>query len=79
MPKKNNKVWVGETTYITAGETIATCVINKSRVVYIHYKNGYYSLIEGLQNLLNFLNGDTSERFACVENYNDVLVEFDKI
>ena len=79
MTEKNNKVWVGGTTYITAGETIDTCVINKNRVVYVHYKNGYYSLIKGLQNLLNFINGDTTERFACVESNNDLLVELDRI
>ena len=79
MTEKNNKVWVRETTYIIPGETIDTCVINKNRVVYVHYKNGYYSLIEGLQNLLDFLNGDTTQRFACVESSNDVLVELDKI
>lgn len=79
MTKKNHKVWVGATTYITAGETIDTCIVNRNRAIYVHHKNGYYSLIEGLQGLLSFLGGETSERFACVETMKDVLAALDEI
>ena len=79
MTKMMNKVWL-ETEYLrSAGETIEACIIDGKRIIYVYYENGYYSLIEGIKNLMNFLNGDTSERFACCETMNDVLVELDRI
>ena len=77
--KTNSKVWLN-TEYINhAGETIETCIINGKRVIYVHYENGYYSLIEGVKNLLNFLHGDTTERFACCETMDEVYDELNKI
>lgn len=80
MTKMNKKhIWL-ETEYLrNAGETIEACIINGERIIYVHYENGYYSLIEGIKNLMNFLNGDTSERFACCETMNDVFVELDRL
>ena len=60
------------TEYIYGDETIEPCIIDGKRIIYCHFKNGYYSLIEGLCNLMAFLNGDTSERFACVHDFNEV-------
>lgn len=60
------------TEYIRADETVEAAIIDGKRIIYVHFKNGYYSLIEGLCNLMTFLNGDTSERFACVEDFREV-------
>ena len=61
--------------YIKADETVQTCIINKDNVVinvvYVHYKNGYYSYIFGLDSLMNFLNGDVNERRYCSDNTED--------
>lgn len=51
-----------------ADETIQTIIVNHDKVVYCHYKNGYYSYIIGVQNLYNFLAGDTDARFFCSED-----------
>lgn len=60
------------TEYIYGDETVEPCIIDGKRIIYCHFKNGYYSLIEGIANLLNFLNGDTSERFFCADNFSDI-------
>ena len=64
--------WLNETHYFRADETIETAIVDGERVIYMHYKNGYYSLIEGLDNLLAFIGGDVSERFACVDSFAEV-------
>lgn len=58
-----------------ADETVQTIIVNDSAVVYLHYKNGYYSYIQGVGNLLAFLNGDVNARFFCSDNTED----FEKI
>lgn len=80
MTKMNsNKVWLN-TEYIRhAGETVEACILNGKRIIYVHYLNGYYSLIEGISNLINFMRGDTNRRFACCETMNDVIVELDRL
>lgn len=60
------------TEYIYGDETVEPCIIGGKRIIYCHFKNGDYSLIEGIANLINFLNGDTSERFACVDDFREV-------
>lgn len=67
----NTIKWIA-TDYVRADETIETAIVNGERVIYMHFKNGYYSLIEGLGNLMSFLNGEVSERFACVDSYSEV-------
>lgn len=58
-------VWL-DTEYLgMADETIQTVIVGGNRVIYVHYYNGYYSLIEGVNCLDGFLRGDVSERFAC--------------
>jgi hypothetical protein len=57
--------------YITAGETVQTIIVNGCNVVYLHYKNGYYSYIVGLENLKKFLDGDTNARLFCSDNTED--------
>ena len=58
--------------YITAGETVQTIIINGCKVVYLHYKNGYYSYFLCLENLYNFLSkGDVTARFFCSDNTED--------
>ena len=57
--------------YINAGETVQTIIINGCNVVYCHYKDGYYSYIIGLENLHDFLNGNTNARFFCSDNMSD--------
>ena len=69
MGKIPKIVYLEEQYYITAGESVETCIIEGRHVVYIHYKNGYYSYFVGLENLLKYLNeGDPSGRLLCVEN-----------
>lgn len=68
MKTKNNAI-LSRTDYIrNAGETVETVILNGTRVIYIHFENGYYSLLEGVDNLHTFLCGDTSVRFACTES-----------
>lgn len=64
-------VYVEPQWYITAGETVQTIIVNGFSVVYMHYKNGYYSYILGLENLKKFLDGDTNARFFCSDNTED--------
>lgn len=59
------------TWYIKPDETVNTIIINGTSVVYEHCKNGYYSYINGLENLKKFLDGDTSARFFCADNPHD--------
>ena len=55
--------------YIRPYETVQTIIVNGSKVVFMHYKNGYYSYFLSLENLMKFLNeGDTSVRFFCADN-----------
>ena len=68
-------VYVEPQWYITAGETVQTVIINGCKVVFLHYKNGYYSYIVGLENLKRFLDGDVNARFFCSDN----TEEFEKI
>lgn len=68
-----------ETDYVRPDETIETCIVNDTRVVHVHYKNGYYSLIEGMSNLRAFLNGFTNARFACVDTMGEVFSTLDKL
>lgn len=63
-----NFVYLEPLWYITAGETVQTVIINGCNVVYLHYKNGYYSYIVGLENLKKFLDGDTNARLFCAED-----------
>ena len=63
--------YIEEQYYRTAGETVQTVIVNDSQVVYLHYKDGYYSYILGLDNLLRFLDGDTNARFFCSDNTED--------
>jgi hypothetical protein len=74
--KPKNKTLIARTDYIrNAGETVETVILNGKRVIYIHFENGYYSLLEGVDNLHAFLCGDISVRFACTES----MEETDKI
>lgn len=80
MQYRTNKVmakftYLPETYYIKADETVQTVIVNGRQVVYLHYKNGYYSYILGLDNLSKFLHGDTNARFFCSDNTED----FEKI
>lgn len=64
-------VYLDSIYYKKADESVQTVIINDSQVVYIHYKNGYYSYIVGLDNLLGFLNGNVNARFFCSDNTED--------
>lgn len=80
MQYRTNKVmakftYLPETYYIKMDETVQTVIVNGRQVVYLHYKNGYYSYILGLDNLSKFLHGDTNARFFCSDNTED----FEKI
>lgn len=54
--------------YIHPDETVTTIIINGINVVYMHYKDGYYSYCVGLDNLQKFLEGDTNARMFCAED-----------
>ena len=62
-----------DTTYITASESIDTVLLDNETIVYVHYKHGYASIIENLQALLNFLNGDVNARWMCVADNEDAV------
>lgn len=62
-----------DTTYITASESIDTILLDNETLVYVHYKNGYASIIESLQFLLAFLDGDVNARWMCVEDNEDAV------
>jgi len=68
---KNWLVYVEPLWYIHPDETVQTVIVNGLNVVYLHYKNGYYSYIVGLENLMKFLDGDTSARLFCSDNTED--------
>ena len=57
--------------YRRSDETVQTIIVNYCQVVYLHYKDGYYSYIMGLENLIDFLNGNTNVRFYCSDNTTD--------
>ena len=40
--------YLPETYYIKSDETVHTIIVNDRQVVYLHYKDGYYSYIVGL-------------------------------
>lgn len=70
-------IWL-ETEYLgKADETIETVIVGE-RVIYVHFYNGYYSLIEGVNNLISFLSGEYYERFACTDS-EDEMIEILKI
>lgn len=64
-------IWL-DTEYIFGDETIQTVIVGDDRVIYIHFHNGYYSIIEGAYNLHKFLNGDLSCRKDCFDNEENV-------
>jgi hypothetical protein len=47
-----------ETTYISSSESIDTILLDNETIVYVHYKDGYISIIETLQSLLAIMDGD---------------------
>ena len=67
--------YLPEMYYRRSDETVQTIIVNGAQVVYLHYKNGYYSYILGLENLIDFLNGNINARFFCSDNTED----FEKI
>ena len=56
-----------------ADETIQTVIVGDDRVFYVHYCNGYHSVIEGVNNLMHFLNGDVSRRMACFDTEDETI------
>lgn len=82
MKMKSKRYWLPTEFMKNAAETIEACIMyneKNPRVIYCHYKNGYFSLIEGVKNLADFLNGDTSKRFSCCNSYKEVFEELDRI
>ena len=67
--------YLPEIYYRRSDETVQTVIVNGTQVVYLHYKDGYYSYILGLENLLDFLNGNVNARFFCSDN----TVDFERI
>lgn len=66
-------IWL-DTEYLDqADESIQTVIVGDERVIYVHFYNGYYSLIEGVNNLISFWQGDPSVRFACVASEDEVI------
>ena len=63
--------YLPEMYYRRSDETVQTVIVNGRQVVYLHYKNGYYSYIFGLENLIDFLNGCVNARFFCSDNTED--------
>ena len=64
-----------------ADTTIDTFLINNN-LVFAYNKNGYTSFIIGLENLFDFLNGDTSARHDTCEtdddaSYSDIMREIE--
>lgn len=72
-----------DTTYIRPDETIETILLDNETIVYVHYKNGYASIIENLRFLLDFLGGDVNARWMCVadegDNVDEILQELEEI
>jgi hypothetical protein len=68
-----------DTTYIRADETVDTILMSDGQLIYVHHKNGYSSLFDSLASLLDFLNGDVTARWICVETdqLDSVLDELD--
>ena len=71
-----------DTTYIRPDETIDTILLDNETIVYVHYKNGYASIIESLASLLNFLDGQIGARWMCVadegDNVDKILQELEE-
>lgn len=66
-------IWCATEYLRDAGETVQCCVLSDNTLIFVHFENGYYSIIEGVKSLYKFLSGDTSERIACLSD--DRLVE----
>ena len=73
ITKKSNAMQFLDTTYITASESIDTILLDNETLVYVHYKHGYASIIESLQSLLAFLDGDVNARWMCVEDNEEAV------
>lgn len=67
-----NKMKTTETEYFAGDETIDTIIVNDYIVIYCHYKNGYYSIITGINSLLRFLAGDVNGRLFCSDDWDDI-------
>lgn len=63
--------YLPEMYYRRSDETVQTIIVNGCQVVYLYYKDGYYSYIIGLENLIDFLNGNVNVRFYCSDNTTD--------
>lgn len=56
-----------------ADETLDTIIIDGCYVAFIHTdKNGYYSVIEGANNLYEYLSGKTDVRSFCSDDWADI-------
>ena len=49
-----------------ADETIETIQLENGNIIYAHTKNGYVSIIDGVMNLIRFMDGDVNARFTCL-------------
>lgn len=63
------------TEYLRPDETVEIIEYDDGSYIFVHFKNGYYSLIDSVQHLHEFLSGDTDARFACTP-YEDELLTF---
>lgn len=57
-----------------ADETIDTVIVGSNKVLFIHFKNGYYSVIDNLMQLDSFMNGHTDSLRACFDTEEDMLL-----
>ena len=71
-------IWL-ETEYLgKADETIQTVIVGED-VVYVHFYNGYYSLIAGVNNLVAYLSGENYTRFFCTDSEEKLIEEIEKL
>lgn len=73
-------IWL-DTEYITFDGSVQTVIVGDDRVIYVHYLNGYYSVIEGALNLHRYLSGYhmvRMERFTSEEELEQYLKQLER-
>lgn len=65
-------VWF-KTEYLGRADETVQPVMAGNHMLYVHYKNGYHSLIEGITSLHAFLQGDVNQRVACTDSETELI------
>lgn len=65
-------VWF-ETEYLGRPDETVQPVVAGNHVLFVHFFNGYHSLIDGVNNLIDFLDGEYYKRVACTDSEEELI------